>query len=182
MSDAKAQATQAATVFGVPEESAVLVGGGLLIVVAAAFIVWRRYRRSIEDLVYSTVSGLHLPFLANEAEADVSEVETAVAVEATHVEATVETDEGIVHTEATHVEAEVAAVAAPAMIAVEPVAAKIETAAAAAIVAPIEAPRTSFVENGPGITSFVAPASVLSEPAAPAPAAIVAWPGAGARS
>lgn len=120
-------------------------------------------------MVYSTAKGLHLPLLADEIEADADEVEHTVAVEATHVEATVETDEGIVHAEATHVEAEVAAVTAPA-------------------VAAIEAPREPFVENGPGIVSFVAPASALSpaEPVSPVaaqpPAAIVAWPGAGARS
>lgn len=182
MSDAKAQAAEAATVFGVPEESAVLVGGGILILVAAAFIVWRRYRRSIEDLVYSTVSRLHLPFLADEAEADASEVETAVSVEATHVEATVETDERVIQTSTAHIQAEVASVAAPVVAAVEPVAVKAEATAAAVIAPPVEAAITPFVENGPGITSFVAPARVLSEPVAPAPAAIVAWPGAGARS
>lgn len=107
MSDAKEQASAAATLFGIPEGSAVLLGGGIVIVTGAAVVLWRRYRRSIEDVVVEFTDGIHLPIVGDL----LGREEDEVSVEATHVEATVETDEGIVHAEATHVEATVTAAA-----------------------------------------------------------------------
>lgn len=107
MSDAKEQASAAATLFGIPEGSAVLLGGGIVIVTGAAVVLWRRYRRSIEDVVVEFTDGIHLPIVGDL----LGREEDEVSVEATHVEASVETDEGIVHAEATHVEATVTAAA-----------------------------------------------------------------------
>lgn len=42
----------------------------MLIIVTAVFVVWRRYRRNIKDLVCSTAKSLDLPFLADTVEAD----------------------------------------------------------------------------------------------------------------
>lgn len=144
MSDAKAQASQAATLFGVPEGSAVMVGGGVLIVVGAGFVVWKRYRRSVEDVVVKLAAELHIPYVADL----LGYEEVQVEQEATHVEATVETEAGTVAATVDHVETTVTSVATPAVEAVEdvagpvveavqPVADKVEAVAAEAVQAAV---------------------------------------------